>query len=125
MADFTLLCRDCRAEVALSQTHDGRCPSCTVKTLIGPELAEYRRLYAKYRNGWSNRKATEAALVRQVKRISAKVTRALAQGPGLELMNAELARIRSEVEGYQRVIPMRQGLLVPAHQPGDLVADVV
>lgn len=113
---IVVACRSCGAEVESHECRDGRCPTCWLRAALRPEFDEYRRLWDKRSKRWVNTTQVEGQITRLVVRLSRRIATALGYGPGSELLNAELATIRDEVErrASSRIVAARAHLVVPA-----------
>lgn len=110
----------CRSEVSSAEVDaEGVCSLCQIMWKVKDHFEEYKRLWAKrtrYARTGAPYQATEKQLGRVVGRIAGVCHTKLPTHGAIRLVNEICESARAEVEGYQRVLTVKQALL-PEKKP--------
>jgi len=106
---LALRCQKCGRDTDTDHSRGAVCNECLVRAAIGPDLAEYQRLWAKRRRyGRANARHNDEQINRVARRINAKVHGAVSGPKAIEFFNQLLHEARGLAESTSRRIVVAQ-----------------
>ncbi len=109
MSLIVLRCQRCGKDTDTEHSQQGVCIECLVRAAVAPDLADYRRLWAKRRRyGRAKAPHNDEQINRIARRINVKV-HGLVSGPkAVEFFNALLHEARGLAESFSGKIVVAQ-----------------